>query len=672
MKNCCKQIVSFCLAVILLFGIATTGSTVAAAKIQPEQKTDLPDWTSAAIDTIYNYYGLNSDFHYNDGFFFYLADMDFDGVPEIYEGALGGTGRSYIDSFSCWDGAKYISGKIIAESLNNFEPALLLDSQYGFLPYRNNTTGEIELWNNTLRDDLERYDFKAWYYDRTSRVALDHGQIFTVELVDHTAYTSIWGNSSCSAEQRQLAFNALCKQRNAFNAEHKPISYVSSYADFRSFPGFNEGESLKSYHSIVSKPDAEALVKEYLGKVGNIYNLREETYSFTNFSDSKSDGYCFGMSVTSSGYYLGWLDKAIIGINDSMSLFGCLDSPTVRKPIRYYHHIQGPSAERDSIVAGGSIDLGKMQNIYSDWVECVNYVKSHEYDHKGKLQVGMWFDGGGGHAVNFLYYKKTNGQDRIYVYDNNIPQIETYYYMGSDGYVHQAPEKTTSRGIVCIDLMDVQKYFALAPEFELNRYVYADKNEIAVNAAKMYNMKCDPQNGTYVMYEIPAGIKQVTITPLVANAEFEYMDDTFGFGGINSNTYGVLTLSDSEDDADIEQSNMTIYNGNPNQSVAALTGFVEKRTVSYRTTISFTATIENPVGGGQVRWFINGMPADGEDNCTVTQARNTFTVQAKYLQNKAVIAESPIETVRVRNDFFSQIVAMIRAWFHRLPVIIQK
>ena len=200
------------------------------------------------------------------------------------------------------------------------------------------------------------------------------------------------------------------------------------------------------------------------------------------------------------------------------------------------------------------------ENIESDWNACVNYVKNHEYDNKGSLNIGMWFADGSGHAVNFLYYKEVNGQQRIYAYDNNFPETETYYYMGSDGYVHQAPKQTTSRGIVGIDLMDAEKYFTLAEEFDFKRYIYANKNEITVEGATMYYMKCSPELGSYVMYEIPAGVDEVTVVPLVDNAEFEYFGEEYAFGEINDKTSGILKLATDDKESASQEPSLTILN----------------------------------------------------------------------------------------------------------------
>ena len=278
----------------------------------------------------------------------------------------------------------------------------------------------------------------------------------------------------------------------------------------------------------------------------NIYNLGEETYRFENYSDSHSRGHCFGMSVTSSGYYLDVLSKTIIGGSNDSMLYSFDDTATVRAPICHYHQIQGPGAERNSMVAGGSIDLTGTTNTIADWNSCVNYVSDHQFDDRGTLTVGMWYQNGGGHSVNFLYYDEVDGQQRIYVYDNNFPEDKTYYYLGENGLIYQAPLQTLKDGIIGLDLMNVSNYFALAEEFQMNQYVYANRNEIAVEGAKMYYMKCGPELSNYVMFELPDDLTQVKITPLVDGATFTYMGETYAFGKIDEDTCGILTLAEDE------------------------------------------------------------------------------------------------------------------------------
>lgn len=310
---------------------------------------------------------------------------------------------------------------------------------------------------------------------------------------------------------------------------------------------FEEAEAYKDKKVNLTIKKGEVIKIEKVDIAG--YNLGEETYSFENFGDEHSDGHCFGMSATSAGYYLCCLAQSNIGDNTAM-LYSFSRTKKVSKPICHYQKIQGPGTEYESIVAGGNIDLNGVTDTKADWDACVDYVKNHKYDNAAKLNIGMWFKGGGGHAVNFLYYKEVDGQQRIYAYDNNFPDIETYYYMAKDGLIHQAPRETKSSGIIGLDLMDVENYFSLAEEFKAYKYVYADKNEILVEGATFYYMKCGSELGSYVMYQIPDNVEEIKITPIVDNATFTYCENTYSFDSVDSKTYGVLKPLSEDDDAD--------------------------------------------------------------------------------------------------------------------------
>lgn len=405
----------------------------------------------------------------------------------------------------------------------------------------------------------------------------------------------------------------------------------------------------------------------------NIYNLGEETYCFENYGDSDSpNGHCFGMAVTSSGYYTGKLSKSIVGSSDSKSTYSLPNNATVKKPICYYLKIQGPGAEYNSIVAGGSIDLCRITNVSSDWTSCVNYVSGHSYDNKGSLNIGMWYADGGGHAVNFLYYKKVNGQDRIYAYDNNYPKFETYYYMGSNGYIHESSESLSydlETKIKGLDLMDVNNYFKLAPKFEFKRYIYADKNEILVENAKMYYMKCDGELSSYVIYEIPENETQIKIKPLDDDVYFEYDEEQYHFDKVDEKTCGLLTLSIKTSDGDpisefkiVEESSIAISNYEK----------YNNKSVGYNSTIVFGANVENNLDGNEIGWILNGELQDVRgETVYLDRAKSDFTIQAVLLQNGEIIEKSEIESIKVRNSFWAKLVAFFKALFGLLPVLYQ-
>ncbi|MCR5781306.1 MAG: InlB B-repeat-containing protein, partial [Clostridia bacterium] len=281
----------------------------------------------------------------------------------------------------------------------------------------------------------------------------------------------------------------------------------------------------------------------------DIYNIGEESYRFGNYSDDHANGHCFGMSMTSSGYYLGILDFSLIGGNKNSVLYSFTDSSQVRSVICNYQAIQGTYAN-DSIVAGGKFYLsyGKESDIASDWKAVVDYVKDHKYDGAGSLQIGFRQNASGGHAVNFLRYEKVDGQDRIYAYDNNYPTKETYFYSES-GKVYQAPVGTFSGALDCIALRNVKKYFSLAGNYDTARVVYSVVDNIEIEGLNGYAMEGRIDGKEYMMYEIPYDVQKVVLRPLVDNADFIYKDTEFGFGSIDDDTYGVINLPGMDDES---------------------------------------------------------------------------------------------------------------------------
>lgn len=265
------------------------------------------------------------------------------------------------------------------------------------------------------------------------------------------------------------------------------------------------------------------------------------------------------MSATSSAYYTGALDISIIGASNSQELYSLGPTSAVKAPICYYQDIQG-SFSLNATVAGGSRYKTGKYDITSDWTAVVNYVKSHAYDDKGVLQIGFRKKSEGGHAINFLRYSVVNGQERIYAYDNNFPNVETYFYKGSDGKVYQAPYSTFSGAIDCICLRNVETYMSNAGGYNAKLVIYADIDTILVEGAEAYPMDGDIEMGERVMYEIPAGVDEVTIVPLVDNAEFEYFGEEYAFGEISDETSGILKLATDDEGSASQEPSLTILN----------------------------------------------------------------------------------------------------------------
>ena len=319
------------------------------------------------------------------------------------------------------------------------------------------------------------------------------------------------------------------------------------------------------------------------------YNLGDETYSFDNFGDSDSPyGHCFGMSATSAGYHNNLLDIRSIGGDKNTSLYSFDRTTEVKKPICYYQSRQGLSS-RQSIVAGGSTYLHGSSNISSDWNEVVNYVKNHAFDNTGILQIGVRKNNEGGHAINFLRYEKVNGQDRIYAYDNNFPDTETYFYRSGSGSVQQAPVQSFSGEIDCIALRDIRTYFSIVGGFDATHALYVVKDAATVEGYS-YSLMEGAMNGQeYVMYEIPANQKYVTIIPHRDNADFIYMDTEYSFGKITENTRARLSFSTMNDYGGGSDAKIEIYeNESPkptvqlSQSVFTYNAQVQKPTVTVK------------------------------------------------------------------------------------------
>ena len=104
----------------------------------------------------------------------------------------------------------------------------------------------------------------------------------------------------------------------------------------------------------------------------------------------------------------------------------------------------------------------------------------------------------------------------------------------------------------------------------------------------------------------------------------------------------------------------------------SIRNFVNSRTVDYRTTITFTATVNNMPEGATIIWYKDGQRAGTGETFTVADAREAFTVQAKIVDPSGnVLNYTETELVKVKTDFFSKIIAFFRMLFGKLPIIEQ-
>ena len=107
------------------------------------------------------------------------------------------------------------------------------------------------------------------------------------------------------------------------------------------------------------------------------------------------------------------------------------------------------------------------------------------------------------------------------------------------------------------------------------------------------------------------------------------------------------------------------------ESTIAIRDYVPKKTVDYRTTLTFTAEVTDPVAGAVIHWFVNGEDKGVGETYVAKDVSGSFTVQAKYVLNGNTLAESETESVNVRAGFAARIVAFTLAIVGKLAKIVQ-
>ena len=94
----------------------------------------------------------------------------------------------------------------------------------------------------------------------------------------------------------------------------------------------------------------------------------------------------------------------------------------------------------------------------------------------------------------------------------------------------------------------------------------------------------------------------------------------------------------------------------------------------YRSTVTFKATVENPLSGGQIHWFVDGKDVHTGDTYTAENVKQGFSLQAKYYVDGKEIPEAATETekVNVNTGFFAKLKAFFRGLFGKLPKVVQE
>ena len=100
--------------------------------------------------------------------------------------------------------------------------------------------------------------------------------------------------------------------------------------------------------------------------------------------------------------------------------------------------------------------------------------------------------------------------------------------------------------------------------------------------------------------------------------------------------------------------------------------YTAEKTVDYRTTITFTADVQNAGDGGSVHWYMNGKDSGTGETFTMHEVKASFNIQARYVKDGATLAESETETIHVKTGFFARLKAFFRALFGSLPKQVQE
>ena len=110
----------------------------------------------------------------------------------------------------------------------------------------------------------------------------------------------------------------------------------------------------------------------------------------------------------------------------------------------------------------------------------------------------------------------------------------------------------------------------------------------------------------------------------------------------------------------------------PSKPPTAIRGYVPTMNVDYKASVTFKADLSNAPAGAQAHWIINGKDVHTGETYTVPAATADYTVQIKLIgADGTELYASEVETVKVKTDFFSRLIAFFRSLFGALPKITQ-
>lgn len=206
-------------------------------------------------------------------------------------------------------------------------------------------------------------------------------------------------------------------------------------------------------------------------------------------------------------------------------------------------------------------------------------------------------------------------------------------------------------------------------QFELthNTTLYAVWAPITLSGI---SIKTLPNKNTYTVGE-SFDQSGLTLTAKYSDNSTQTINSGFTCSGYSSTTAGTKTINVTYQG---KTATFTItVNAKPVtvEPVVAIHNYTANKTVDYKTTVTFSADVTNPVSGAKIHWFIDGQDKGASDTYTVKSAKESFTVQAKYIKDGKVLAESGVEKVSVKTGFFAKLLAFFRSIFGGLPKVVQ-
>ena len=157
----------------------------------------------------------------------------------------------------------------------------------------------------------------------------------------------------------------------------------------------------------------------------------------------------------------------------------------------------------------------------------------------------------------------------------------------------------------------------------------------------------------------------LTLTATYSDGSTRAIDGGFVCSGFDSSTPGQKTVTV------LFEGKTATFDVSVLEPAVRIRGFVPFKKVDYRTTITFSADVANPVSGAEVHWFIDGKDKGAAESYTEKEAKQTFTVQAKYMKGSTILAESAVETVNVKTGFFDRLISFILCLIGRCPKVVQ-